>query len=60
MFVAAYQMSVRDTTRSRPRPPSSAFGHSDKTLDDIRTFIDGYDPETPDRRGDCRTAGVKE
>ena len=46
MFVAAYQMSVLGYDKQRAKDAIVSFGHSDHTLNDIRRFIDGYDPQT--------------
>jgi protein tyrosine phosphatase (PTP) superfamily phosphohydrolase (DUF442 family) len=44
-FVAAYQMSVLGYDKQRAKDAILTFGHSDRTIDDIRRFIDGYDAE---------------
>ena len=46
MFVAAYQMSVLGYDKQRAKDAIISFGHSDRTIDDIRRFIDEYDPQT--------------
>lgn len=45
MFVAAYQQSVLGYDKSKAKDAILAFGHSDHTLNDIRRFIDEYDPK---------------
>lgn len=45
MFVAAYQQSVLGFDKSKAKDAILAFGHSDRTLNDIRRFIDEYDPK---------------
>jgi protein tyrosine/serine phosphatase len=46
MMVAAYQESVLGYDKQRARDSILTFGHSDKTINDIKRFIDGYDPKT--------------
>ena len=46
MFMAAYQLSVMDRSVPYTKGTIQAFGHKDRDLDDIRTFIDHYDPAT--------------
>jgi len=46
MFVAAYQLSVLEYDKQRAKDAIVPFGHSDRTIDDIRRFIDAYDPQT--------------
>lgn len=43
MFVAAYQMSILGYDKERTKLAIVTFGHSEKTINDIRRFIDGYD-----------------
>jgi protein tyrosine phosphatase (PTP) superfamily phosphohydrolase (DUF442 family) len=45
MFVAAYQLSVQKLDKDQAKAEIQSFGHSDKTLSDIRRFIDAYDPQ---------------
>jgi protein tyrosine/serine phosphatase len=45
-FVAAYQESVLGYDRTKAKEAILSFGHSDNTVNDIRRFIDGYDPKT--------------
>lgn len=45
-FVAAYQESVLGYSPQRAKDAILTFGHSDRTIDDIRRFIDDYDPRT--------------
>lgn len=44
MMMAAYQMSVLRYDREKAKASIQAFGHSDRTIDDVRRFIDAYDP----------------
>lgn len=46
MMVAAYQESVLGYDKERAKAEILTFGHSEKTIDDIRKFIDAYDPQT--------------
>lgn len=45
MMVAAYQMSVMGYDKERAKKELLAFGHSERTINDIKKFIDVYDPE---------------
>jgi protein tyrosine phosphatase (PTP) superfamily phosphohydrolase (DUF442 family) len=44
MMMAAYQMSVLKYDREKAKASIKAFGHSDRTIDEVRRFIDAYDP----------------
>ena len=44
-FVAAFQESVLGYDRARAKDAILTFGHSDRTINDIRRFIDEYDPK---------------
>jgi len=46
MFVAAYQESVLHYTPQQAKNAIESFGHNAQTVDDIKTFIDHYDPAT--------------
>jgi protein tyrosine phosphatase (PTP) superfamily phosphohydrolase (DUF442 family) len=46
MMVAAYQMSVLGYDRERAKQELETFGHSERTVGDIKRFIDCYDPVT--------------
>ena len=46
MFVAAYQESVLGYDKNKAKDAILSFGHSDNTIDDIKRFIDHYDPQT--------------
>jgi protein tyrosine phosphatase (PTP) superfamily phosphohydrolase (DUF442 family) len=46
MFVAAYQMSVLHESKQQVASEIMSFGHRAKDTDDIRTFINEYDPAT--------------
>ena len=52
MFVAAYQESVLGYDKTRAKDSILAFGHSDRTINDIKRFIDQYDPQTRTINGD--------
>jgi protein tyrosine phosphatase (PTP) superfamily phosphohydrolase (DUF442 family) len=45
-MVAAYQESVLGYDRQRAKGAIMSFGHSDRTINDIRRFIDEYDPSS--------------
>ena len=44
LFMAAYQLSVMDRTPALAKERIMSFGHPPRDTDDIRTFIDRYDP----------------
>lgn len=44
MLVAAYQMSVLGWDKEKTRSAILTFGHSDRTVGDIKKFIEVYDP----------------
>jgi protein tyrosine phosphatase (PTP) superfamily phosphohydrolase (DUF442 family) len=44
MMMAAYQMSALGYDRAKAKAGIEAFGHSDRTIDNVRAFIDAYDP----------------
>jgi protein tyrosine phosphatase (PTP) superfamily phosphohydrolase (DUF442 family) len=46
MMVAAYQMSVLGWDKAKAAAAIESFGHSDRTTQDIRKFIEIYDPAT--------------
>lgn len=46
MFVAAFQESVLGYDKARTTDAILTFGHSDRTIDDIKRFIEMYDPKT--------------
>lgn len=46
MMAAAYQMSQMGYDKERAKSSILAFGHSDRTVNDVKRFIDGYDPAT--------------
>lgn len=45
MMVAAYQESTLGYDKDKTKAAILTFGHSDKTINDIKRFIDGYDPK---------------
>jgi hypothetical protein len=45
MMVAAYQMSVLGYEKERAKREMLTFGHSDRTVNDVRRFIECYDPQ---------------
>jgi hypothetical protein len=46
MLVAAYQMKHMGYDKDRAKAELLAFGHSDRTVGDVKRFIDAYDPAT--------------
>ncbi|QOV87539.1 fused DSP-PTPase phosphatase/NAD kinase-like protein [Humisphaera borealis] len=46
MLVAAYQMSVLGYDKERAVKELETFGHSERTVGDIKRFIECYDPVT--------------
>jgi protein tyrosine phosphatase (PTP) superfamily phosphohydrolase (DUF442 family) len=46
MMVAAYQEAVLGMTDDKAKQEMMTFGHSDRTVSDVKRFIDGYDPKT--------------
>ena len=44
MVVAAYQMSILGFTREQAKAAMEQFGHSARTVADVKRFIDLYDP----------------
>jgi tyrosine-protein phosphatase SIW14 len=46
MMVAAYQMKHMAYDKEKAKQEMLAFGHSDRTVNDVKRFIDGYDPAT--------------
>lgn len=46
MMVAAYQMKHMGYDKERAKAELLDFGHSDRTVNDVKRFIDGYDPAT--------------
>src|SRR5213079_2639054 len=46
MMVAAYQMSVLGWDKDKTKAAILTFGHSDRTVNDVKRFIDVYDPKT--------------
>jgi protein tyrosine phosphatase (PTP) superfamily phosphohydrolase (DUF442 family) len=46
MMVAVYQMAQMGYDKERAKAAILRFGHSDRTANDVRRFIDGYDPAT--------------
>ena len=44
MMVAAYQISVLGYDKERAKAELETFGHSERTVGDIKRFIDHYDP----------------
>jgi protein tyrosine/serine phosphatase len=45
-FVAAYQESVLGYSKAKAENAILTFGHSDTTVEQIRRFLDGYDPKS--------------
>jgi tyrosine-protein phosphatase SIW14 len=46
MMVAAYQMSVLGWSKEKANKEIETFGHSERSIGDVRKFIDAYDPVT--------------
>jgi protein tyrosine/serine phosphatase len=46
MMVAAYQMTVLGWDKEKTKAAILTFGHSDRTVNDVKKFIDVYDPQT--------------
>lgn len=46
MMVAAFQMKQLGYDKERAKAELLTFGHSDRTVNDVKRFIDGYDPAT--------------
>jgi protein tyrosine/serine phosphatase len=46
MMVAAYQMSVMGYDKQKAKASILTFGHSERSIGDVKRFIDGYDPKT--------------
>jgi protein tyrosine/serine phosphatase len=46
MMVAAYQMTVLGWDKDKTKAAILTFGHSDRTVNDVKRFIDVYDPVT--------------
>lgn len=46
MLVAAYQMTVLGWDKEKTKAAILTFGHSDRTVNDVKKFIDVYDPVT--------------
>jgi protein tyrosine phosphatase (PTP) superfamily phosphohydrolase (DUF442 family) len=46
MMVAAYQESALGMTDEQAKRSLMTFGHSDRTAEDVKRFIDEYDPKT--------------
>lgn len=46
MMVAAYQMKQMGYNKGRATAELLSFGHSDRTVGDVKKFIEGYDPAT--------------
>ena len=46
MMVAAYQIKHLGYDKEKAKDEMLAFGHSERTVNDVKRFIDGYDPAT--------------
>jgi protein tyrosine phosphatase (PTP) superfamily phosphohydrolase (DUF442 family) len=46
MMVAAYQMSILGWDKQKTKDQILTFGHSERSIGDVRKFIDEYDPAT--------------
>ncbi|HEX8912875.1 MAG TPA: tyrosine-protein phosphatase [Humisphaera sp.] len=45
MMAAAYQLTVLGYDKERVKRELPTFGHSDRTVGDIKRFVDAYDPQ---------------
>jgi protein tyrosine phosphatase (PTP) superfamily phosphohydrolase (DUF442 family) len=52
IFVAAYEESVLGWDKQKTKAAVLSFGHGVDTVNDIKRFIDGYDPKTQTVPGD--------
>jgi protein tyrosine/serine phosphatase len=52
LFVAAYEESVLGWDKEKTKAAVLSFGHRMDTVNDIKRFIDGYDPKTETVPGD--------
>jgi protein tyrosine/serine phosphatase len=50
MMVAAYQRSVLKLDKDQTLAAIESFGHSQRTVGDVKRFIDVYDPQTEQMR----------
>lgn len=46
MMVAAFQEAVMGMSDEQAKAEILTFGHSERTANDVKRFIDGYDPKT--------------
>ena len=46
MMVAAYEISVLKLQKDQTVSAMMTFGHSQRTIGDVRRFIEQYDPQT--------------
>jgi protein tyrosine phosphatase (PTP) superfamily phosphohydrolase (DUF442 family) len=46
MMVAAFQEAVMGMNDEQAKAEIMTFGHSDRTANDVKRFIEGYDPKT--------------
>lgn len=46
MMVAAYQESILGWDKERVKNSMLTFGHSQRTVSDVKRFVDTYDPQT--------------
>ena len=52
MMVAAYQLSVLKLDKDQAVAAIKGFGHSDRTIGDVKRFIEVYDPQTQQMTAD--------
>jgi protein tyrosine/serine phosphatase len=52
MMVAAYELSVLKLDKDQAVAAIKGFGHSDRTLGDVKRFIEVYDPQTQQMTSD--------
>jgi protein tyrosine/serine phosphatase len=52
MMVAAYELSVLKLDKDQAVAAIKGFGHSDRTIGDVKRFIEVYDPQTQQMTAD--------
>jgi protein tyrosine/serine phosphatase len=52
MMVAAYQISVLKMSKQQATEQILTFGHSERSIGDVRKFIEHYDPQTQQMTAD--------
>jgi hypothetical protein len=46
MMVAAYEISILGLPKDQTESAMMTFGHSQRTINDVKRFIELYDPQT--------------